>query len=211
MIRICVFDDNVDLLEGLQILIQDTEDLFLAGAYSNARQVVAMVAKDRPDVVIMDIEMPGVSGIEAVRLIKSALPQVNILMQTVFEDNEKVFAAICAGASGYILKSTSPDKLIEAIREVHFGGSPMSPAIARKVLQVFQHQFAQVPEDFQPLTGREKEILSLMVKGHSYKMIAGACQISFNTVHTHIKKIYEKLHVNSASEAVAKAIRQRLV
>lgn len=211
MIRICVFDDNVDLLEGLQLLIQDTEDLFLAGAYSNARQVVAMVAKDRPDVVIMDIEMPGISGIEAVRLIKSALPHIHILMQTVFEDNEKVFAAICAGASGYILKSTSPDKLIEAIRELHFGGSPMSPAIARKVLQVFQHQFAQVPDDFQPLTGREKEILSLMVKGHSYKMIAGACQISFNTVHTHIKKIYEKLHVNSASEAVAKAIKQRLV
>jgi DNA-binding NarL/FixJ family response regulator len=211
MIRICVFDDNVDLLEGLQLLIQDTEDLFLAGVYCNARQAVAMVTKDRPDVVIMDIEMPGISGIEAVRAIKSALPHLHILMQTVFEDDEKVFAAICAGASGYILKSTSPDKLIEAIREVHSGGSPMSPAIARKVLQLFQHQFAQVPDDFQPLTGREKEILSLMVKGHSYKMIAGACQISFNTVHSHIKKIYEKLHVNSASEAVAKAIKQRLV
>jgi DNA-binding NarL/FixJ family response regulator len=132
-------------------------------------------------------------------------------MQTVFEDNDKVFAAICAGASGYILKSTSSDKVLDAITEVYMGGSPMSPPIARKVLQLFQHQFAQVPQDFQTLTLREKEVLSCMVKGQSYKMIADTCQIKFNTVHSHIKKIYQKLHVNSASEAVVKAIQQRIV
>lgn len=211
MIRVCVFDDNNDLLEGLKLLLLDSEDFLLVGAYPNARQVVAMITKDMPDVVVMDIQMPGISGIEAVRSIKSAFPRLQILMQTVFEDDDNVFAAICAGASGYILKSTSPEKLLEAIKEVHLGGSPMSPTIARKVLQSFQYQFEQTPFEFQPLTVREKEILSYMVKGHSYKMIAGACRISFNTVHTHIKKVYEKLHVNSASEAVAKAIKQRLV
>lgn len=132
-------------------------------------------------------------------------------MQTVFEEDDKVFAAICAGASGYILKNIASEKVLEAIKEVYSGGSPMSPPIARKVYHLFQHQFVQVAQDFQPLTPREKEILGCMVKGQSYKMIADDCKISINTVHTHIKKVYEKLHVNSASEAVVKAIRQHIV
>lgn len=211
MIRVLIFDDNKNLLEGFKLLLKDSENIFLAGAYPDAMQAAAMIRKDRPDVVLMDIQMPGTSGIEAVRTIKSAFPNLQILMQTVFEDNDKVFAAICAGASGYILKSTPSDKVLEAITDVYLGGSPMSLSIARKVLQLFQHQFAQVSQDFQALTPREKEVLSCMVKGQSYKMIADTCQIRFNTVHSHIKKIYQKLHVNSASEAVAKAIQQRIV
>jgi DNA-binding NarL/FixJ family response regulator len=211
MIRVSVFDDNKNLLEGLKLLLKDSESYFLSGVYANAHQAVAMIRKDRPDVVLMDIKMPGVSGIEAVHSIKSAFPNIQILMQTVFEDNDNVFAAICAGASGYILKSTPSDKVLEAITDVYLGGSPMSPPIARKVLQLFQHQFAPIPQDFQSLTAREKQVLSCMVKGLSYKMIADECQISFNTVHSHIKNVYGKLHVNSASEAVAKAIQQRIV
>ncbi len=211
MIRVLVFDDNKNLLEGIKLLLKDSDTIFLAGAYTDAAQAIAMVRKDQPDVVLMDIQMPGISGIDAVKAIKSAFPNLQILMQTVFEDNDKVFAAICAGASGYILKSTPSDKVLDAITEVYMGGSPMSPPIARKVLQLFQHQFAQVPQDFQTLTLREKEVLSCMVKGQSYKMIADTCQIKFNTVHSHIKKIYQKLHVNSASEAVVKAIQQRIV
>jgi DNA-binding NarL/FixJ family response regulator len=211
MIRVLIFDDNKNLLEGFKLLLKDSDGIFLAGTYPDAMQAVAMIRKDRPDVVLMDIQMPGISGIEAVRAIKSTFPTVQILMQTVFEDNDKVFAAICAGASGYILKSTPSDKVLEAITDVYLGGSPMSPSIARKVLQLFQHQFAEVPQDFQTLTPREKVVLSCMVKGQSYKMIADTCQIKFNTVHSHIKKIYQKLHVNSASEAVAKAIQQRIV
>lgn len=211
MIRVLAFDDNKNLLEGIKFLLKDSDTIFLAGAYTDATQAVPMVRKDQPDVVLMDIQMPGISGIDAVKAIKSAFPNLQILMQTVFEDNDKVFAAICAGASGYILKSTPADKVLEAITDVYLGGSPMSPSIARKVLKLFHSQFAQVPQDYQALTSREKEVLSCMVRGLSYKMIAGACGISFNTVHSHIKKIYEKLHVNSASEAVAKAIQQRII
>lgn len=211
MIRVSIFDDNKNLLDGMKSLLKNSESFFLTGTYPDAQQAVAIIRKDRPDVVVMDIQMPGISGIEAVRTLKSVFPHLQILMQTVFEDNDKVFAAICAGASGYILKSTSSDKVLDAITEVYMGGSPMSPPIARKVLQLFQHQFAQVPQDFQTLTPREKEVLSCMVKGQSYKMIADTCQIKFNTVHSHIKKIYQKLHVNSASEAVVKAIQQRIV
>ena len=211
MIRLLIFDDNPTLLEGLRLVLQESDSIFLAGSYSTAENAVPVIRKDKPDVILMDIQMPGISGIEAVRKIKESFPVLPILMQTVFEDTEKVFAAICAGASGYILKTTTSEKLLEAIKEVHAGGSPMSPPIARKVLQLFQHQFADVQQDYQTLTPREREVLACMVKGQSYKMIADVCNITFNTVHTHIKKIYEKLHVNSASEAVAKAIKQRIV
>lgn len=211
MIRLLIFDDNPSLLDGLRLLLQESDTIFLAGSYSSAEHAVPIIRNDKPDVVLMDIQMPGISGIEAVRKIKVTFPELPILMQTVFEDTEKVFAAICAGASGYILKSTTSEKLLEAILEVYAGGSPMSPPIARKVLQLFQHQFADVQQDYQTLTPREREVLSCMVKGQSYKMIADVCNITFNTVHSHIKKIYEKLHVNSASEAVAKAIKQRIV
>ena len=162
----------------------------------------------------MDIEMPGMSGIEAVLQLKKELPHVQILMQTVFEDDERVFDSICAGASGYILKNFLNTRLIEAIKELQFGGSPMSPSVARKVLNKMQSVSGMIKPGEVPdyhLTSREKEVLSCLVNGLSYKMIAAELHISYETVRSHVKKIYEKLHVASLTEMVAKAINQKIV
>jgi DNA-binding NarL/FixJ family response regulator len=158
----------------------------------------------------MDIEMPGTNGIEAVRLIKEHYPAVLIIMQTVIEDNDKIFDAICAGASGYLLKNTAPARLLEAINEANAGGSPMSPSVARKVLEKFSIFRSQSQKQEFDLTEREKEILQHLVKGMSYKMIADACFLSIDTVKFHIKNIYDKLQVNSKAEAVAKAFKSGL-
>jgi DNA-binding NarL/FixJ family response regulator len=155
--------------------------------------------------------MPGLSGIEAMVQIKTAYPDTKVLIHTVFEDEHRIFSAICGGASGYVLKSPDPDDLLQAIQDVYAGGAHMSPAIAAKALRMFQNQFVTTQPTYVELTDREREILTCMVKGMSYKMIADACCISFHTVHYHIKHIYEKLHVNSAPEAVVKAIEQKLV
>lgn len=216
-IRVAVFDDNKKILDSLSALIDGSPGFVMAGAYADATKAVTQVALCHPDVVLMDIDMPHISGIEAVRLLKASFPKLAIMMQTVFEDDDKIFQSICNGASGYMLKNTPPSKMMEAIEEVYQGGSPMSPPIARKVLSMMQEQQAATssgevlnPEDT-ALSLREKEVLALMVKGLSYKMIAAQCEISFETVRTHIRHIYEKLHVASMTEAVAKAIRQKLV
>jgi DNA-binding NarL/FixJ family response regulator len=168
----------------------------------------------KPDVVLMDIEMPGMNGVEAVKHIKQHMPHITIVMQTVFEDDDKVFDAICGGASGYLLKNTPPSRLMEAIIEAHEGGAPMSPSIAKKTLNLFQKYLSPLSDskhqDYH-LSSREKEVLQWMVCGYSYKMIADVCHISFDTVRTHIRNIYQKLHVACMSEAVAKAIKERLV
>ncbi|RCR67221.1 response regulator transcription factor [Larkinella punicea] len=210
MIRVAIFDDNKTFTDNLSLLFEGSDDYLLTGVFSNALNVVAKVVKAKPDVIIMDIKMPEVSGIEAVKTIKKEHPAIQILMQTVFEDEDKVFAAICAGASGYILKGTPPDDMLEAIAEVYTGGSPMSPSIARKVLSFFQTVHQPEPE-FYDLSKREKEILKCLVNGLSYKLIADTCFISINTVNSHIRKIYDKLHVNSSQEAISKALRQKLV
>jgi DNA-binding NarL/FixJ family response regulator len=158
----------------------------------------------------MDIDMPVVNGIQAVRSIKKKYPDQVIMMLTTFEDDDKVFDAICAGASGYIVKSKSLSHLIDAVKEVYNGGAPMSPSIARKVLQLFKEKNAPGDADSFHLTDREKEVLVHLINGSSYKMIAGAMQLSYDTVHSHIKNIYKKLQVNSVSEAVSKAMRLRL-
>lgn len=210
MIRVAIFDDNAAFTSSLDLLLNDSDDYTLCGAFNNATNVLMKIAKSKPDLVIMDIKMPEVSGIEAVTTIRKEYPHLPILMQTVFEDDDKVFAAICAGASGYILKGTSPQKVLEAIAEVYAGGAPMSPSIARKVLQFFKTQ-QTAPAEYFDLSNREKEILKYLVDGYSYKMIADACHISFNTVNAHLRKIYEKLHVNSSQEAISKALRQKIV
>jgi len=210
MIRVALFDDNKAFSSSLELLLKDSDDFLLSGTFGNAMNVLQKVAKAKPDVIIMDIKMPEVSGIEAVIAIRKEYPTMPILMQTVFEDDDKVFAAICAGASGYILKGTPPIKVLEAIAEVYAGGSPMSPSIARKVLTFFQSQ-QSVQTEFYDLSKREKEILKHLVEGYSYKMIADVCFISFNTVNAHLRKIYDKLHVNSSQEAISKALRQKLV
>ncbi len=212
MIRVTVFDDSKAMIRSLKLVLKNHPELYLAGAFPDATDSLRKVAQTEPDVVLMDIQMPQVSGIEAVAEIKQAFPSVSILMQTIFDDDDKVFAALCAGASGYLLKGTPLEKVLEAVKEVHSGGAPMSPAIARKVLATFQEKNKEnAKHDYEDLTTREREILGYLAKGLSYKMIADTCHIAMGTVNTHLKKIYEKLHVNSATEAVAKARDRRIV
>lgn len=205
-IKVILFDDNELLRDSIAMLLNDAGDFDLAGSYANCLDVIKNIQQTKPDVVIMDIDMPGMNGIEGVKLIRKNFPTVQILMQTVFDDDEKVFAAIKAGAAGYILKNTDPKNILEAVREVYTGGAPMTPSIARKVLQ----QFQQPQKDDFNLSVREKEVLSLLVDGLSYKMISDKLNITYDTVRAHMKKIYEKLHVSSMTEAVAKAINQKL-
>jgi DNA-binding NarL/FixJ family response regulator len=196
------------------MLLSTEADFEVVGSYSHVLDCVDDVRESNPDVILMDIEMPGMTGIEAVKFLTKEFPHVQILMQTVFEDDDRVFDSICAGASGYILKNHLNTKLVEAIKELQFGGSPMSPSIARKVLgklqQIPQHVKPEAAPDYQ-LSPREKEVLSCIVNGLAYKMIADQLGISYETVRSHVKKIYEKLHVASLTEAVAKAINQRIV
>lgn len=211
MIKVVVFEDNVSRRELLAMLLNSTQGMQCTGAFEDGREIMKKIVGEIPDVVLMDIDMPHVNGIDALLLIKEQFPQVKVLMQTVFEDNERIFEAICSGADGYILKKAPPAKLIDAITEVLSGGAPMTPTVARQVLQLFNHKAKKsVATDFN-LTDREQEILSMLVQGLSYKMIAEKCSVSYSTVNSHITHIYEKLHVKSGTEAVAKAIQKKIV
>jgi DNA-binding NarL/FixJ family response regulator len=208
-IKVIIFDDNDSLRDSISMLLQDNADFTLAGSYSHCLDVIENITNTKPDVVIMDIDMPGMDGIEGVKLIRKNFPAVQILMLTVFDDDEKVFAAIKAGANGYILKNAEPRHLLNAISEVYNGGAPMTPGIAKKILRQFQTILPEEEKDYH-LSTREKEVLSLLVDGLSYKMIAAKLTITYDTVRAHMKKIYEKLHVASMTEAVAKAITQNI-
>jgi DNA-binding NarL/FixJ family response regulator len=210
-IKVALFEDNKHLRESLSILIGGTPGFSLTGAYPDCDELLYQLKKELPDVVLMDIEMPGMRGTEAVKLIKKDFPQVQVLMQTVFQDDENIFQSICAGASGYILKTTTPAQYLEAIRDVYHGGSPMSPIIARRVVSLFAQNVSIPSLNEYQLTPKEKEILSLMVQGKSIKLIADASEISYETVRTHVKNIYSKLHVNCNTEAVSKAMREKIV
>ena len=213
-LRIVIFDDNKNIRESITMLLSTLPDFEVVGSFSHVLDVIQDVKETKPDVVLMDIEMPGMSGIEAVKSIRKEFPQVQVLMQTVFEDDDRVFDSICAGASGYILKNHLNTRLVDAIQELQFGGSPMSPSIARKVLSKMQQVQQYIKPEQAPdynLTPREKEVLACIVEGLSYKMIADRLTISYETVRSHVKKIYEKLHVASLTESVAKAINQRIV
>ncbi len=202
-IMVIIFDDNDSLRDSITMLLQDTSDFTLAGSYAHCLDVIENIKDTKPDVVIMDIDMPGVSGIEGVKLIRKNFSTIQILMLTVFDQDEKVFAAIKAGAGGYILKNAEPKNLVAAISEVYNGGAPMTPGIAKKVLHQFQTILPEEEKDYH-LSMREKEVLGLLVDGLSYKMIAGKLNITYDTVRAHMKKIYEKLHVHFATEAVSK-------
>jgi len=210
-IRVFVYDDNIGRQEALQLLLETTQDMQYIGAKQNCSNVIEDIKYARPDVVLMDIDMPKVNGIAGLKLIRQYAPNVFIIMQTVFEDEEKIFDAIRSGAHGYFLKKTEPLKLIEGIREVLQGGAPMTASVAKKVLEVFNQQPIKPIENAFDLTNREKEILTLLSKGMSYKMIAASGHISFNTVNSHLKRIYEKLQVHSATEAVVLALEKKLV
>ena len=211
-IKVFIYDDNRSRRESLGLLISSHSDMELLASMPDCSEVVNNMQQYKPDVVLMDIQMPGVDGIQGVKLIHDNFPGIRVIMQTVFEDDDKIFHSILNGASGYILKKTAPDKVIEAIRDVYEGGSPITPAIASKVLRFFsasQNNIGQRIEaavDYQ-LSEREKEILALLVEGLPYKLIADRCKISIYTVNAHIRRIYEKLQVHSATEAVAKVNR----
>lgn len=208
MIRIGIVEDNSALRNSLQQLLDRTEGMCCVCSLSNLVNVVSDFRKNEPDIVLMDIGLPGISGIEGVRTVKSNFDTIQMLMFTVFEDDEKIFDAIKAGASGYLLKKTPPEEILEAIVELHNGGAPMSPSIARKVIQAFQTPQDKSLADYE-LTTREKEILYSLVDGLSYKKIAEKYFLSIHTVRTHISNIYEKLHVNSKGQAVAKIMHQK--
>ena len=213
-LRIAIFDDNKNIRESISLLLETVDQFDVVGSFSHVLDCIEDIRDCKPDIVLMDIEMPGMTGIEAVLLIKKEFPHIQVLMQTVFEDDDRVFHSICAGASGYILKNYLNTKLVEAINELQYVGSPMSPSIARKVLNKMQSVAAVIKPEEAPdyhLTAREKEVLSCLVNGLSYKMIAADLTISYETVRSHVKKIYEKLHVASLTEVVAKAIKQRIV
>jgi len=209
-IEVLIYEDNNDMRHGLAQLISRTPGFKLSGAFADCMAAEAQVKKLVPDVILMDIDMPVISGIQAVQSIRHFDTDVQILMLTVFDTNEKIFDALCAGASGYLLKKTAPSKIVEAINDVFMGGTPMTPEIAKKVLGHFSKQPLKSKEHYN-LTDREKDILFSLAQGYSYKMIAAQLQISIDTVRFYIKQTYLKLQVNSAPEAIAKALREHIV
>ncbi len=210
MIKVAIYEDNDSLRKTLSHLIMGTESMELTGAWPDCSTVIQNCTDKTPDVILMDIDLPGISGIEATALVKHTFPESNILIFTVFEDRNRVFDALCAGATGYLLKKSGAVQIIEAIIELHNGGSPMTGEIARMVLQFFSKTPVRNNNEYD-LSAREFDILKCIVRGDSYKMIADSCSISIGTVRTHINNIYKKLHVNSKSEAVIKALNERLI
>lgn len=192
------------------MLLNGSDGFEVAGAFKNCNNAIEEVKTLVPDVILMDIDMPGINGLEGLKRIRTVDAEVKVLMLTVFDDNRSVFEAIRSGANGYVLKKTAPAKLLEYIQEAHTGGAPMTSSIATQVLQMFSRTHNSGGEDYH-LSDREKQVLHHLVNGYSYKMIAAEMFISIDTVRSHIKKIYEKLHVNSKSEAVAKAFKDNIV
>src|SRR5690349_2711994 len=213
-IRVAIFEDNKMVRDALEAILTGTPGFICCGAFSEVNNIERDIRRAAPDVVLMDIEMPGRNGIEATRILHELFPEIKVLIQTVFNDSDKIFNALCAGASGYILKNEPPAKQIEAIHEVFNGGAPISPSIAKKIMHFFLQKNVILVSpgntDFQ-LSDREKEILSLMTHGHNYRSIADKAFISYETVRTHVKRIYKKLHVASRAEAILKAQQQGLV
>lgn len=203
-IRIVLYEDNTALREALEVLIKGIHNYKLVGAHGDCLQIEHHLKAQEADVILMDIDLPGRSGIEAAHIVQKLSPATEVLMLTVFDEDDKVFQAICAGASGYLLKKTPPSRILEAIEEVYNGGAPMTPAIARKVLNLFPKTPA-INAELDRLTPREQEVLHNLAKGNSYKMVAAELDISIDTVRTYIKRIYEKLHVHSVAEAIHKA------
>jgi len=210
MIKVAIIEDNNTLRNSLENLFNKIEGMKCVVSLTNLLNVVSEIGKAKPDIILMDIGLPHISGIEGVRTVKTNFPEIQVMMFTVFEDDEKIFDAIRAGASGYILKKTPPEEIVDAIGELYHGGAPMSASIARKVIQSFQGERPATMSDSE-LTAREKEILYSLVDGLSYKKIAEKYFVSISTIRTHICNIYGKLHVNSKSQAVAKVLQGKSI
>lgn len=213
-IRVAIFEDNRLFRDAMQAILNGTKGYTCCGVFGDGYRIEENVNRVKPDVVLMDIEMPGIDGIEATREIQKRFPDVKVLIQTVFNEGEKIFQAMCAGASGYILKNDPPSKYLEAITEVYNGGAPMSASVAKKVLGFFSSKnvilVSPSNEDYK-LTPREKELLGMMIDGDDFKSIAEKSFISYDTVRTHVRNIYQKLHVTSRNEAIMKALQQGLI
>ena len=209
-IKVALVEDDGSTREGLRLLIHGSPGFNCIGAYESVEEALPALARDLPDVLLMDINLPGMSGREGVRIIKDRWPTIEVLMLSVYGEQESVFESICNGAAGYLLKKTPPARLLESIQEARDGGSPMSPEIARKVVVLFRKTPRPEPVERQ-LTPRELQLLSLLAEGHGYAEAADLLGVSENTVRNYIRSIYEKLHVHSKSEAVSKALRQGLI
>ncbi len=209
-IRIVIIEDEREVREGLAMLINGTRGFLCVGSFRSVEDALYHPKNQKPDVVLTDIGLPGMDGIEGIKVLRERLPETPFIALTVYDDNERIFAALCAGACGYLLKNTPPSRLLESLREVVAGGAPMSPEVARNVITIFR-DFAPPSNAAYHLTPQEKEILKMLVEGHSYKTAAFDLDISYHTVSFHLRNIYEKLQVHSKSEAVSKALRENLV
>jgi len=209
-IKVAIIEDLRDVREGLAILIDGTSGFDCVGRYRSVEEAIAKVGPHEPNIILTDIGLPGMDGIEGIKILRKKLPQASFLALSVYDDDERIFAALCAGACGYLLKNTEPARLIESLQEVASGGAPMSPEVARKVVTLFR-DFAPPSHADYHLTPQETELLRLLTEGHSYKTAARHLKISFHTVSFHLRNVYEKLQVHSKSEAVIKALRENLV
>ena len=209
-IKVAIIEDHHKFRECLEFLLNNTDGYRCVGSFRSMEEALEKIKFELPDVALVDIGLPGMSGVAGVRILKERFPSLLMLMNTVYDDDERIFQALCAGASGYLLKKTPPAKLLESLQEAIAGGAPMSPEVARRVLALFRDIRPPKQEDYQ-LTPHELRLLKLLVEGHSYKTAATQLGVSVKTISFHLQKIYEKLQVHSKSEAVAKALRQRLV
>jgi DNA-binding NarL/FixJ family response regulator len=209
-ISVAIIEDQPDIRDGLSLLIHGTHGYRATGSFRSMEEALANIGKDLPDVALVDIGLPGMSGIEGTRRLREQHPSLLVMMLTVYGDDERIFEAICAGACGYLLKKTPPARLLESLREVVAGGAPMSPEVARRVVLLFQKFHPPESADYH-LSATEMRLLKLLAEGHHYKTAAAEMQISINTVSYHMRSIYQKLQVHSKSAAVAKALRDRLI
>jgi DNA-binding NarL/FixJ family response regulator len=210
IIKTAIIEDQRDIREGLVMLINGTDGYHCTGSYRSMEDALAQIGRELPDVVLSDIGLPGMDGIEGIKLLKERYPQMVILMLTVYDDDDRIFDALCAGACGYMLKRTSPARLLESLKESVTGGAPMSPEVARRVITLFRDIRPPERADYE-LTPHETRLLKLLVEGHNYTTSAEELGVSINTIKFHMRNIYDKLQVHSKSEAVAKALRDRLV
>jgi DNA-binding NarL/FixJ family response regulator len=209
-IQTAIIEDERDIREGLAMLINGTEGFRCTGSYRSVEEALDRIQYDVPTIVLSDIGLPGMDGIQGIRILKERYPQLQLLMLTVYDDDDRIFDALCAGACGYLLKGTSPARLLESLREAVSGGAPMSPEVASRVITLFREIRPPEPSDHD-LTPHEKRLLKLIVEGHNYTSAATELNVSYNTIKFHMRHIYEKLQVHSKSEAVSKALRNRLV
>lgn len=209
-IKTAIIEDERTIREGLAMLINGTPGFCCTGSYRSVDEALDRIKYDVPAIVLSDIGLPGIDGIQGIRLLKERYPQLQLLMLTIYDDDDRIFDALCAGACGYLLKSTPPARLLESLKEAASGGAPMSPEVARRVITLFREIRPPEPSG-EDLTPHEKRLLKLITAGHNYSTAAAELNVSYNTIKFHMRHIYEKLQVHSKSEAVAKALRSRLL